>query len=247
MRVREGSVGQPGQGRTDLRALELGRALPRMAWLAIAAMALCAWRPASAAQLDVVVTGRGAVLPDAVVTLEGSKAVEASDARAVMDQRGSQFVPRVLAVQAGTQVSFPNSDQIQHQVYSFSPTKRFELPLYGGKSATPLRFDKPGVVVLGCNIHDWMIGYVVVVESPYFAVSDAQGRLRIDAPPGTYRVRGWHERLDGTQPEATVTLVAGKPATFALALPVSPAPPSRPGNDRLKALQDKFRKIKPTP
>ena len=85
-----------------------------------------------------------------------------------MDQRGSQFVPHVLPVQAGTSVTFPNSDQIRHQVYSFSASKRFELPLYAGTSASPIRFDQPGIVVLGCNIHDWMIGYVVVLDTPYF-------------------------------------------------------------------------------
>lgn len=204
--------------------------------------------PAGAAELDVSATGAGAALADAVVSLHAAQpSFAAPAARAIMDQRGSQFVPRVLPVQAGTSVVFPNSDQIRHQVYSFSASKRFELPLYAGTSASPIRFDQPGVVVLGCNIHDWMIGYIVVLDTPYFGKTGDDGKARLDAPAGKYRMRVWHPRLGGAPQEQDVTLAAGKPLAVAVALNVSAETPVRPGNDRLRALQEKFRKIKATP
>ncbi len=77
-----------------------------------------------------------------------------------MDQQGHQFVPHLLVVQAGTEVTFPNSDNVSHHVYSFSPTKPFELPLYKGDVYPPVTFEKAGIVVVGCNIHDSMLGYI---------------------------------------------------------------------------------------
>ena len=120
-----------------------------------------------------------------------------------MDQVDKQFVPKVMPVFVGTSVSFPNNDNVRHQVYSFSPAKRFELQLYAGVPAQPIVFDKPGVVVLGCNIHDWMIGYVYASESPYFAKTGANGKARItNLPPRAYIVRVWHPQAE-TQEEAT--------------------------------------------
>ena len=118
----------------------------------------------------------------------------------VVDQIDKQFVPRVQVVEVGTAVTFPNNDHVRHQVYSFSRAKRFELPLYAGVPAQPVVFDTPGVVVLGCNIHDWMIGYVYVSESPYFAKTGADGKVVIaDLTPRVYKVRVWHPQLDGTE------------------------------------------------
>ena len=93
-----------------------------------------------------------------------------------MNQVGRTFVPHVLPVAVGTRVHFPNYDQIHHHVYSFSRTKTFELPLYRGEEAPPVLFDKPGVVKLGCNIHDWMAGIVLVLPYRHFAMTDAEGR-----------------------------------------------------------------------
>lgn len=214
--------------------------------LACAAL-LCAAAPAGAVEIDIVASGAGKPLADAVFSLEGARPATANGARAVMDQRGSQFLPHVLAVQSGTAVAFPNSDQIQHQVYSFSAAKKFDLPLYAGARTSPVTFDQPGIVVLGCNIHDWMIGYVVVVDTPYFGKSDAQGKLSIDAPPGTYRLRVWHERLNGAASEQQVVLAAGKPLSLNVSLDVAAEAPAKPGNERLKALQEKFRRLKATP
>jgi plastocyanin len=113
----------------------------------------------------------------------------------VVDQVDKEFLPKVQAVLVGTPVIFPNLDTVRHQVYSFSPAKRFELPLYSGIPQA-IVFDKPGVVVLGCNIHDWMVGYVYVSESPYFAKTNAEGKaLLTDVPPRGYVVRLWHPQL----------------------------------------------------
>ena len=110
-------------------------------------------------------------------------------ARATMDQAHNAFVPHMLIVQAGTSVLFPNSDIVSHHVYSFSPTKTFELPLYKGNAHPPLLFEKPGLVVLGCNIHDSMLGYILVVDTPHFALTDAQrrARARVDCRAATTR------------------------------------------------------------
>ncbi len=122
---------------------------------------------------------------------------------AIVDQINREFEPKVTAVLAGTAVIFPNHDDVRHQVYSFSPAKRFELPLYAGVPSRPVLFDRPGVVVLGCNIHDWMVGYVYVSESPYFAKTGKDGKaLLTDLSPRAYVVRVWHPQLEGTE-EAT--------------------------------------------
>lgn len=158
--------------------------------------------PASAATLEVLMQqADGSPVADAVVTLQGPAGAPAAVLKADMDQRGQRFAPHVLAVHTGTQVRFPNSDNIRHQVYSFSTAKRFELRLYEGTPADPLLFDKPGVVVLGCNIHDWMLGYIYVTDDPHFAVSNAQGKVRLEQlPPGDYHATLWHPQLADMQP-----------------------------------------------
>ena len=113
-----------------------------------------------------------------------------------VEQIGEEFVPKVKAILVGSPVSFPNRDSVRHHVYSFSPAKRFDLPLYVGTPAKPVVFDHPGVVVLGCNIHDWMIGYIYVSESPYYATTDTDGQATISGmPAGDYTVRVWHPQL----------------------------------------------------
>ena len=143
-----------------------------------------------------VTDSRGKPVADAVVVAvpTGRDARSLAHAReAVVDQVGKEFVPRVMAVFVGTTVAFPNHDDVRHHVYSFSPAKRFELPLYSGVPEQRVLFDKPGVVVLGCNIHDWMIGYIYVSESPHFAKTGADGKAVIaDLPPQAYALRVWH-------------------------------------------------------
>ena len=122
-------------------------------------------------------------------------------------QKGEEFQPYVTPVVAGTRVRFPNEDAVQHHVFSLSKIKRFDLQLYRGEPREPVLFDQPGVVSLGCNIHDWMSAYVVVLATPHFAKSGADGRATIGAlPPGRYRLDVWHPRLRALdQREITVT------------------------------------------
>jgi plastocyanin len=124
-----------------------------------------------------------------------------------IDQVDKEFVPRVTIVLAGASVTFPNHDAVRHQVYSFSPAKRFELPLYAGVPAQPIVFDKPGVVVLGCNIHDWMVGYVYVSESPFFAKTGKDGKaILTELPVRAYVVRVWHPQLETSEEETQKTI-----------------------------------------
>lgn len=114
----------------------------------------------------------------------------------VMDQIGKKFMPHVLPVTVGTPVSFPNSDDIRHHLYSFDEPKSFELPLYEGTPTNPIVFDKKGIVRLGCNIHDWMMGYIYIVDTPWFALSDPSGQLHIkDISSGEHEIVVWHPRI----------------------------------------------------
>ena len=130
---------------------------------------------------------------------------------AIMDQRDKEFVPYVLPIRTGTTVYFPNHDNLRHQVYSISPAKKFELPLYKRMPPAPILFDRPGVVVLGCNIHDWMIAYIYVMETPYFAKTSGDGKAELrDLPPGAYDVRLWHPLMKG-DPESTAKRITSGP------------------------------------
>jgi plastocyanin len=161
---------------------------------------------------------QGKPLADAVVFLESREAKQLVKplASAEMAQVGRQFVPAVLVVPTGTPVAFPNRDTVRHHVYSFSPVKKFELKLFAGTPANPVVFDKPGVVVLGCNIHDNMTAWVLVVDTPYYGRSDAAGLVPLsDVPPGSYRLRVWHSRLPVGAPalDQALTVVASASTT----------------------------------
>jgi plastocyanin len=151
--------------------------------------------------------------------------------RATMDQISKTFVPAVLPIVVGTEVHFPNHDQIQHHVYSFSRPKSFELPLYKGQDAKPVRFDKPGVVRIGCNIHDWMSAVILVLPSPHYAVTDSDGNFTLRLPRGTYMLAAWHD-LSRDKLEDTLQTVqlesSAVAATFKLTLgPPHARPPIR--------------------
>ena len=152
-----------------------------------------------AGSLDVTVKdAKGVLVPDAVVYVTGSAAKSAPRKQTIIDQRDKQFLPYVTALQVGTSVLFPNSDNVRHHVYSFSPAKKFELPLYAGIPAEPVMFDKEGFVTLGCNIHDWMVAYVAVLPTPYFQITGKEGRaLLTNLPPGHYTVEVWQPALKG--------------------------------------------------
>ena len=153
--------------------------------------------------------GRG--VPDlrrSVVYLESAPrgAFEPSDAgRAVMDQRNETFVPHVLAITTGTIVDFPNSDKFYHNVFSLSKTRPFDLGRYATGNSRPVRFDRPGIVRVFCDIHSHMSAFILVFSHPFFALTDAEGRYSIDnVPPGTYGVVAWNEGTSSDPKTVTV-------------------------------------------
>ena len=187
-------------------------------------LALClVGNEAAAGSLSVTVKdSKGVPVSDAVVYAKSGASPSRAGKQTVIDQQNKQFIPYVTAVQVGTSIMFPNRDDIRHHVYSLSPAKKFELPLYAGIPAAPVVFDKEGFVTLGCNIHDWMIAYVAVLPTPYFQVTGGDGRVALGGlPPGHYSVMVWHPLLKGApeQIAQSVDTAAGvKELTFNLDL-----------------------------
>jgi plastocyanin len=163
---------------------------------AMALFALACARVARAGEVLLDVRdSAGKPVPDAVIYAEPIGAPTPALAgvpTASIDQVNKEFVPRVSVVRTGTSVSFPNSDNIRHQIYSFSPAKTFQTKLYAGREASPVVFDKPGLVTLGCNIHDTMVAWVLVVDTPWFAKSGADGIGKITLPKGEYKISAWY-------------------------------------------------------
>ena len=144
---------------------------------------------------------------------------------AIMDQFNKTFVPEMLPVAVGTQVRFPNRDQIRHHVYSFSRPKRFELPLYKGEDAPPVLFDKPGVVKIGCNIHDWMSAIILVLPNDRFAVTKEDGTFSLPGlDSGQYTITAWHaQSRDKTEDVAQRVAIADQDAQLTFKLSLAPA------------------------
>lgn len=154
---------------------------------------LCAHSALAGVVTVSVTTLSGATPEDAVIVFDPLDGMPpATQGMATIDQINKRFVPRVSVVRTGTAITFPNSDHIRHQVYSFSPAKSFTLKLYAGSPRTAVTFDHPGLVVLGCNIHDNMVAFVGVVDSPYFAKTTDSGVASLTLPAGRYRLRAWH-------------------------------------------------------
>ena len=150
---------------------------------------------------------------DAVVWLDAPNASLAAGRKVVLDQRNLNFSPRVLAVRVGTTVDFPNNDRVFHNVFSFRDGKRFDLGLYPVGSLKRVTFDRPGLSRIFCNIHPNMAAYVMAVDSPYFAVSDAYGAFTIAAvPSGSYTFHAWHAGT--TDLTGTWTSTTGQPLTI---------------------------------
>jgi plastocyanin len=152
-----------------------------------------------------------------------------------IEQRGLKFLPLVTVIQTGSKMSFPNNDKVRHHIYSFSPAKKFDQKLYSGVTAEPQVFDKPGTVVLGCNIHDRMIAYVKIVDTPFFAKTDAAGVARIELPAaGKYSIKAWHFNMVGGTAEQVVAVKAGEaPTTLTFAVvmkAVNADDPAGPGS-----------------
>jgi plastocyanin len=132
----------------------------------------------------------------AVVYLETAPvaAVERDDSHATMVQRNETFVPHVLAVTVGTTVDFPNVDRVYHNVFSLSRARPFDLGRYAAGSSKSIRFDRPGVVQVFCDIHSHMSAYILVFAHRFYAVTDDEGRYRLDGvPPGVHSVAMWYE------------------------------------------------------
>ncbi|MDX1454626.1 MAG: methylamine utilization protein [Gammaproteobacteria bacterium] len=158
--------------------------------------------PGHAGELKITLVDQdGAPIEHAAVLLDmDGLDAPPSPVPAVMDQRDRQFLPYVLAIRPGAEVSFPNSDNIRHHVYSFSEARPLELKLYSGTPTEPLDFPREGIVTLGCNIHDWMLGFIVVSSADRQAISDAAGQVMFrDLPDGEARVRTWHPRFGSTE------------------------------------------------
>ncbi|HLK60779.1 MAG TPA: carboxypeptidase regulatory-like domain-containing protein [Chthonomonadaceae bacterium] len=147
------------------------------------------------------------VAHEAVIYLEGSQKSQPL-AKAVVDQRNKAFVPHVSVVTKGTIIQFPNNDTVFHNVFAYYQAKKFDLGMYPRGAVKTVTFDKPGLVALLCNVHSDMSAYIMVVDTPYYAVTDKQGKFRIaNVPPGAYTVHAWHET--GAETTQTLTVAAG--------------------------------------
>jgi len=169
----------------------------------------------------------GAALADVVIYAEPEAGQKAPmpQRSAEIEQRGLKFMPMVTVIQTGSKISFPNNDKVRHHIYSFSPAHKFDQKLYSGTTATPQVFDKAGLVVLGCNIHDKMVAYVRIVDTPYFSKTDASGATRLDLPAGKYTVKAWHYHGVGGQPSEQAIVVKAGDTLGATTFKISMKPP----------------------
>jgi plastocyanin len=213
------------------------RGVPGAGQLAAALLlaALTPVGPALAATLMISVQSPdGHALAGAVVTAHplDAPAKRPAPVRAIMDQVDRAFAPDLLVIPAGSTVAFPNSDSVSHQIYSFSPAKRFKLPLYRGKPYPPVQFDQAGVVTLGCNIHDDMLAYLVVTDAPYFGRTDKSGAWVAELPRGRYRVSIWHPRMQDAATDLERELTIGDADRAVLTLHLTKALLPAPITDR---------------
>lgn len=192
--------------------------------LLIAAVALA---PARAADVTCrILDPKGAGVADAVVSLiplDAPAAPTVPAGQPEIVQKGREFIPFVTVVRAGTSIHFPNRDTVEHYVYSRSPAKTFQFPLYAPGKNEVITFDHPGVIALGCNIHDWMLAYVVVVDTPWYVHVPAKGEAVIPGvPPGRYRAEVWHWRLRRVETRELVIPAGAPTATVQLTLTLGP-------------------------
>jgi plastocyanin len=181
-------------------------------WLLAALGCLCGASQAAVVRISVS-DATGSPLPQAVVLLESVSAKPSVKPMPTVEvsQLKRQFRPQVTLLTVGTPVVFSNFDTVRHHVYSFSPAKTFELKLYAGVPNQPVVFDKPGVSIVGCNIHDQMAAWIVVADTPLHGLSDAQGQVRIDAvAAGNYRMWVWHPGLPALTEGVVSSLTVGQ-------------------------------------
>ena len=181
---------------------------------------------ANTAELNISIHSlSGKLVKDAVVTLTSdAKYRTQKNNTYIIDQIDKTYVPHVTIIPTGSKISFPNKDDIRHHVYSFSETKKFELPLYEGTPTDPVTFKKPGIVVLGCNIHDWMRGYIFISDTPYYGLTKASGLVTIkDIPNGKYSLRIWHPNIKNYAKSKPVKLNILKDITLEETISLKPA------------------------
>jgi plastocyanin len=194
-------------------------------------LALCAAlsAPADAGELDVVVKMTdGMPLPDAVVTLPAPAGAKPSFPwKMEIAQKDKEFSPFVLIVPQGAEVAFPNLDKFRHHVYSFSKGNKFELELYGKDETRRVAFKAPGTAALGCNIHDNMVAFVRVVDTPYAAKSDTSGMAAIkNAPAGKVTVTVWHPYARAKEQVTTATAIIAADGATRIDVTLDVAAPS---------------------
>ncbi|MEQ6885359.1 Cupredoxin [Salicola sp. Rm-C-2C1-2] len=215
----------------------IASSLPRLAGLSALLLSLCA--AADTLTITVEAKQSGKPISDAVVTIPGSGAPPPG--KYTIAQNGRAFQPQVLTVPVGSEINFPNKDDTQHHVYSFSPAKTFDIELYAGKPESPIHFDKPGIVELGCNIHDHMQGFVIVTKRPHYGRTDKNGQVRFEhsafpeGQPITARV--WHPQLKDTT-QFRKAAVTRETTRVTLALRPEPAP-----DEELDQLQQEFNNL----
>ncbi len=191
--------------------------------------------------------GAGAPLSDAIVALyphTGVVSAAIASTERKMDQVDKQFLPRVLAIHVGDTVIFPNSDNIRHHVYSFSPARTFQLPLYRGIPSEPVRFDTAGKVVLGCNIHDRMSAHIYVLDAPLFAMTEAGRHTFSGVAPGDYEVAVFHPRQSEQTDGARRALHVAPQATQSVELAVEVQDAVAPDNTARSPLELKFQALR---
>ncbi|MEO8433090.1 MAG: carboxypeptidase regulatory-like domain-containing protein [Acidobacteriota bacterium] len=220
-----------------------------MGFLVVLAVALLARFPLAAApipgaagtgtvsgRLAIVKGGANSDASNAVVWIEGLRAAPsgAKPVRVEMKSQGKKFVPRVVAVGRASEVEFPNVDPIFHNVFSVSPSNRFDLGLYRSGGSKEKRFGEPGLVRVYCNIHPQMVGFVMVVDSDFSAVTGADGAFRFEGvPAGSWTVHAWHE--EGGEAQAPVSVRNRSDSPVAMRLD---ATPYRPGAHKNKYGKD---------
>lgn len=173
---------------------------------------------AVADEVAVVVTNAaGNPVADAVVAFyDGKTQASNPNASGKIVQKNRMFNPKVTVVQTGTSIDFPNEDSFRHHVYSFSPAKKFELKLYSGVPADPVVFNQAGLVTLGCNIHDSMVGYIYIVDTPFFAKTDDKGRAVLKLAAGQYTYNVWVAGVNKSATEQKVKIDGASEVKVAL-------------------------------
>lgn len=177
---------------------------------------------ALAAEFEVTVLDRyGEPVPGVAVYVESNQAGGSPppDYPALMRQTGLSFDPELLVIQTGTRVRFPNLDDVAHHVYSFSKPNNFVLPMFKGGMQPQVAFEHPGVVAIGCNLHDHMVAYILVVDSPVFGKTGIDGSIRLEADnPAGLTIRIWNPRLDLDHENLSQSVKAGRSAQLTFPL-----------------------------